>query len=141
MIEKTTSTIKNISISNHDKKGSTYYWIMTIGACEYNSASEHHVILRNESSNPVYFYSTLNGEANSGVIDTNETESFFVWISSHKKPHQLDDSFDLELYSIQGQDSVLSPIDLTLPAILRDSRSDDWIKFYDYWYLIKDSIF
>jgi hypothetical protein len=115
--------------------------LLTIGACEYNGASEHHVILRNESSNPVYFYSTLNGEANSGVIDTNETESFFVWISSHKKPHQLDDCFDLELYSIQGQDSVLSPIDLSLPAILRDSRSDDWIKFYDYWYLIKDSIF
>jgi hypothetical protein len=114
---------------------------LTIGACEYNNASEHHVIIRNESSNPVYFYSTLNGEVNSGVIDTNETESFFVWVNSHKKPHQLDDSFDLELYSIQGQDSVSSSIDLSLPAILRDTRSDDWIKFYDYWYLIKDSIF
>ena len=77
------------------------------------------------------FYSTLNGEENSGVIDTNETESFFVWVNSHKKPRQLDDGFDLELYSIQGQDSVSSSIDLSLPEILRDTRSDDWIKFYD----------
>ena len=123
------------------KKALLIIGLLTIGACEFNSASEHLVILRNESSNPVYFYSTLNGEENSGVIDINETESFFVWVNSHKKPHQLDDSFDLELYSIQGQDSVSSSIDLSLPEILRDTRSDDWIKFYDYWYLIKDSIF
>ena len=123
------------------KKALLIIGLLTIGACEYNSASEHLVILRNESSNPVYFYSTLNVEENSGVIDTNETESFFVWVNSHKKPRQLDDSFDLELYSIQGQDSVSSYIDLSLPEILRDTRSDDWIKFYDYWYLIKDSIF
>ena len=123
------------------KKALLFIGLLTIVACEYNSASEHHIILRNESSNPVYFHSTLNGESHSGIIDTNKTESFFEYISSHKKPDELDDSFDLELYSIQGQDSVLSPIVLSLPEILRDSKSDDWIKFYDYWYLIKDSIF
>ena len=79
------------------KKALLIIGLLTIGACEYNNASEHHVIIRNESSNPVYFYSTLNVEVNSGVIDTNETESFFVWVNSHKKPHQLDDSFYLEL--------------------------------------------
>ena len=110
-------------------------------SCEVISNSEHEVFLRNESNHKVFYTAIIEGEGFLGTIDTMSTNSFFHRTSGKVETDDISSGFSLSIFSIQGLDTIPSSEEIKLKEIFRDYRQDYPYHFYDYFYVITDSIF